>query len=59
MQDFWMDTQGDYMKKILMIEWKHKKIEDTCDMVQKIQLVCTYIGVQRLTQIRHKKSKMC
>ena len=54
-----MDTQGDYMKKILMIEWKHKKIEDTCDMVQKIQLVCTYIGVQRLTQIRHKKSKMC
>ena len=34
MQNYLKDTQGDYMKKILMIEWKDKKIEDTCDRVQ-------------------------
>ena len=34
MQNYLMDTQGDYMKRILMIEWKHKKIEDTSDRVQ-------------------------
>ena len=34
MQNYLKDTQGDNMKKKLMIEWKHKKIEDTSDRVQ-------------------------
>ena len=40
MQNYLKDTQGDYMKKILMIEWKHKKIEDTCDMIQHEGKMC-------------------
>ena len=38
-----MNTQGDYMKKILMIEWKHKKIEDTCDIMVQANSVCVYV----------------
>ena len=52
-------TRRLHEKKILMIEWKDKKIEDTCDMAQ-ANSACVYVyWRQRLTQIRHKKGKMC
>ena len=43
-----------------MIEWKHKKIEDTCDIMVQANSVCVYLyWPAMVTQIRHKKGKMC